>query len=105
MRRTAGSTNSAGGSLYKLRVIACFARLLLLCQLLLVEVADDSGNVSASLVIRRHPSVLRHAPWPGVVGGECFDQVEVIFLEQFTKVARAAIDVCLWVESVIYAEV
>ena len=40
----------------------------------------------------------------GVVGGEGFDQVEVVALEEFAEITRAGFDVGLGIEGVVHAE-
>jgi len=70
----------------------------------LVEVADDAGDVGFGFEVGRDAAVLVDAPRSGIVGGEGFDEVEVIALEEFAEIAGAGLDVGLGIEGVVHAE-
>src|SRR5947207_7057411 len=65
----------------------------ILGQLLAVEVADDSGHVSLSLIIRRHAAVLVHTARTCIVGGQRFHHVEVVLFQQPAQISCPAFDV------------
>lgn len=73
-------------------------------EFLFVEVADDSGDVGFSFVVGRDAVVPVDALRPGVVGGEGFDEIKVVALEEFAQVTGASFDVGLRVEGVADAE-
>jgi len=73
-------------------------------EFLFVEVADDAGYVGFGFVVGRDSVVLLDALGAGVVGGEGFDEIEVVALEEFAKIAGAGLDVGLGVEGIGDAE-
>ena len=73
-------------------------------EFLSVEVADDAGYVGFGFEVGRDAAVLVDALRSGIVGGEGFDQIEVIALEEFAEIARAGLDVGLGIEGVAHAE-
>ncbi len=73
-------------------------------ELLFVEVANNAGDVGFGFVVRRDAVVLLDALWSGVVGGEGFDEIEIVALKQFAKVAGSTLDVGLRVEGILHAE-
>jgi len=73
-------------------------------EFLFVEVADDAGDVGFGFVVRRHAVVLFDALGSGIVGGEGFDEIEVVALEEFAEIARAGVDVGLRIEGIVDAE-
>src|SRR5208337_3677289 len=73
-------------------------------EFLFVEVANDAGDVGSGFVVGRNAVVLVDALRPGVVGGEGFDEIEVVTLEQFAEITGSGVDVSLRVEGVVHAE-
>ena len=39
-----------------------------------------------------------------VIGGECFDEVEIVALQQLPKVARTPLDIRLWVKCILHPQ-
>lgn len=76
----------------------------ILRQLLPVEIANDSCDVSLGLVIRRDSAILVYAFWPCVVSGERFRYIVVIFFQQLAQVLGSTFDVCVRIERVGYAQ-
>jgi len=73
-------------------------------EFLFVEVANDAGDVGFGFVVGRNAVVLVDALRAGVVGGESFDEVEVVALQEFAKITGAGFDVGLRVKGVADAE-
>ena len=73
-------------------------------EFLFVEVADDAGDVGFGFVVGRDAVVLFDALRAGVIGGEGFDEIEVVAFEEFAEIAGAGFDVGLGVEGVFHAE-
>ena len=73
-------------------------------EFLFVEVADDAGYVGFGFVVGRDSVVLLDALRSGVVGGEGFDEIEVVALEEFAEIAGAGFEVGLRVEGILHAE-
>src|SRR6267378_7002231 len=98
----AGVSWGFGGDFFSFRFFS--PRDLFLGGLFEIVLVHDAGHVGAGFAKWRHSPVLLDALWTGVIGGERFDQVEVIALPKFAQIAAATGDIGLGIECVSHTQ-
>src|ERR1039458_8062078 len=97
-----GVARGFAGHLFLLRFF--FPDDLFLRDLFSVVLVDDPGHVGAGFAKWRHSPILLDALRTCVVSGQRLDEIEIVALEKFAKVAASALNIGLWIEGIVHAK-
>src|SRR5579862_4883866 len=76
----------------------------LLRQLFAVEIPNHLRHIRSRFGVWRNAVVLLHALRAGVVGGQRFHHIEVVFFQQLSQIPCPAIHVTCWIKRVRHSQ-